>query len=156
MMPAVLSLSATEIENSFPPQKKSLPFSNLLLIALGSPPLNNQSTDTFFLRHFFNTPYHPSFNPLPSIPMSPPFPFPPTLRTQPTSHSPSFNPLPSILMSSLFPSTLRTHSTPHSPSFNPLPSILMSFPFSPPPSVLIPHLTHTFPPQEMRTSTTHG
>ena len=52
---AVLSLSATEIENSTPPpppKKKSLPFSNLLLIALGSPPLNNQSTDTFFLSDF--------------------------------------------------------------------------------------------------------
>ena len=54
MMPAVLSLSATEIENSTPPPppQKSLPFSNLLLIALGSPPLNNQSTDTFFLSDF--------------------------------------------------------------------------------------------------------
>ena len=50
MMPAVLSLSATEIEHS--PPKKSLPFSNFLLIALGSPPLNNQSTDTFLLSHF--------------------------------------------------------------------------------------------------------
>ena len=71
MSPTVRSLSATEI-GKFPPPKIS-PFFTLLLIALGSPPPNNQSTDPFFLSEFFHTLHHPSFNPLLFIPMSFPF-----------------------------------------------------------------------------------
>ena len=71
MSPTVRSLSATEI-GKFPPPKIS-PFFILLLIALGSPPPNNQSTDPFFLSEFFHTLHHPSFNPLLFIPMSFPF-----------------------------------------------------------------------------------
>ena len=115
MMPAVPSLSATELKNSL--SLKNLSFlSNLRLIALGSPSLNNQSTDTFFLSDFSTrliTPPLTRYHLFLCLTLSL-FPPPSALNPRPTVPRLTRYHLFLCLPLSLFPSTLCTHSTPHS------------------------------------------